>query len=234
MKKLKNLVIPKHIAFIMDGNGRWAKRRGLPRYVGHKYGADALKPVIRRCLELNVETISFFAFSTENWNRPQKEVDEIMRLTKELIADCLQSLLKYGCRMVHSGDIDPVPPELKSVLLEIIEKTAHCKNHTLNLCFNYGGRGEIVSAVNKMMQEDVKVITEKSFVKYLQHAELSEPDIVVRTSGENRISNFMLWQMAYSELYFPKIHWPDMNAKMVDKIVKVYNKRSRRFGAIKE
>jgi len=232
-KKLINLKIPRHIAFIMDGNGRWAKKRGLPRHVGHKYGADALKPVIKRCLEHGIETVSFFVFSTENWNRPQKEVDEIMRIMQEFIESSLKDFLEKDVRLIHSGNLDKVPASLATSLYDMIGKTAHCKTHTVNLCFNYGGRSEIVNAVNRILEQDVKVVTEKSFVNFLQHTDLSAPDIVVRTSGESRISNFMLWQMAYSELYFPKTHWPDMNAKIVDKIIKVYSKRDRRYGAIK-
>lgn len=231
-KKLSNLRIPKHIAFIMDGNGRWAKKRGLPRQAGHKVGVDVLKPVIKRCLEHGIETISFFAFSTENWNRPQDEVDEIMRLIKEFVVSSLPDFLEKDVRLVHSGSLDNVPAELAEALLNMIEKTAHCQKHTINLCFNYGGRSEIVAAVNRIIKEDVKVVTEKSFAKFLNNADLSDPDIIVRTSGENRISNFMIWQMAYSELYFPKTFWPDMSPKMVDKIIKVYSNRNRRFGAI--
>lgn len=232
-KKNSTLRIPKHIAFIMDGNGRWAKKRGLHRYMGHRKGIEILRPILKRCFELDVQTVSVFAFSTENWNRPQEEVDEIMRLATDFLKDSLSEFLEHGIKLIHSGNTDRLPQELKEALFDTIAKTSECKKHTVNICLNYGGRSEIVNAINGILKTDTKVITEKEFVNYLQHSDVSEPDIIVRTSGENRISNFMLWQAAYSEFYFTKTYWPDFTPKMVDKVVRVFNKRERRFGAIK-
>lgn len=236
-KKLENLKMPKHIAFIMDGNGRWAKNRGLPRKKGHVEGVEAMKRVLNRCNELGIECVSVFAFSTENWNRPQEEVDGIMNLLVKMFKSDGKTFVKNNVKVRHMGDIyaSVVPQKVKKAFLDIEEKTKNCTGSVFNVGFNYGGRADIVQAVNKIISEKKNEIDEKEFNSYLYTAGLPDPDLIVRTSGEQRISNFMIWQMAYSEFSFVMDkHWPDFCGDDVDDLIVEFNKRNRRFGAIKE
>lgn len=230
-KQTENENIPKHIAFIADGNGRWATEKGLPRFEGHKNGKDAIKKVIDRCFERNIETVSIFCFSTENFNRPKAEVDYIFDLFRKMKTDLQNSLIKRNSKFRLLGDVMLLPEDIRNLMQEITDATSSCTKHTLNLALAYGSRHEIVSAVNKLVEQGIKV-DEKTFSNYLYTAGLPDPDLIVRASGEQRLSNFMLYQAAYSEFYFPKKYWPDFDASTVDECIEVYQKRKRRFGKI--
>jgi len=215
--------LPRHIAFIMDGNGRWASARGLARKFGHEAGAKAVMRAVERCAELGIKVVSFYAFSTENWGRSEEEVKGIFDIARGFSYD---KLIQNGVRVVTMGDVTKFPKDLQDKLAEVIAKTKDNTKITVNLCINYGGRAEIIRAVNNAK----KPVTEESFKEYLYGADLPDPDFIVRTSGEQRISNFMLYQMAYAELYFPKLFWPNVNAKFIDRCVAEFQKRKRRFG----
>lgn len=233
LKKVnKNLKVPSHIGFIMDGNGRWATKRGLPRQVGYKHGVDALKRVVERCAEYNIKTVSVFGFSTENWGRPQAEIDEIFRLIRDLVDTDLQFFIDRGIRILHMGNRSRVPADVLKAVDEAIEKTKNCTACTLNIGFDYSGRNEIVNACNSLIKAGKKEVGEEDISSALQTASLGDLDIVVRTSGEQRISNFMLWQLSYAELYFTNVYWPSFGAKDVDKVIEFYNSRNRRFGKV--
>lgn len=231
-KKINPEKMPRHIAFIMDGNGRWAKRRGLPRKIGHKFGYEKMKVVTKRCVDLGIEVCSFYAFSTENWNRPQDEIDEIFRLIRENMHNDTPLFMEWNVRVATMGDVTRFPRDLQDKLAEIMEQTKNNTGCVMNLCINYGGRADIIHAIKKI--KDTSKVTEADFDKLLYGADLPPPDLVVRTSGERRISNFMMWQMAYSELLFIKPHWPDISDKIIDACVIDYQKRDRRFGKIKK
>jgi undecaprenyl diphosphate synthase len=226
--------LPKHVAFIMDGNGRWAKKRGMPRVYGHKIGANALVRVVRRADELGLKIVSFYAFSTENWNRPKAEVDEIFRLIKQGLKSKRNSFVKRNMKLKVVGDISKLPPDLTKLIEQVEEQTKNNTGLIVNIALNYGGRAEIVQAVNKILKDGLNQVDEKTFASYLQTADIADPDLVIRTSGEQRLSNFMMYECAYSELYFPKKHWPSFNAKEVDKAIVEFQKRNRRFGKIVE
>lgn len=223
--------IPRHIAFIADGNGRWATKRGLPRSEGHKKGKDAIKKVIVRCFERNIQVVSIFCFSTENFKRPKDEIDYIFDLFVKMKEKLKESLLERDAKLRLVGDQSMLPKNVQDSMEEIVDATKNCSSHVLNLCLAYGSRHEIVSAVNKLIERGIKV-DEETFSSFLDTAGFPDPDLIVRASGEQRLSNFMLWQSAYSEFYFPKKYWPDFDAKMVDECISVYQKRKRRFGKI--
>jgi undecaprenyl diphosphate synthase len=222
--------VPKHIAFIMDGNGRWAKKRGLPRKFGHKEGVKALQKIIEGCKNRGVEICSFYAFSTENWKRPQEEIEEIFSLVEKFAKEELSKYVDKGYRVTYMGDITKLPENTQSALKEIKEKGSSNSGMIVNIAINYGGRDEIVRAVNKVLQSGIKQIDEQMLSDCMYTAGIPDPDIIVRTSGEERLSNFMLWQSAYSELLFIDDLWPDVNEKTVDYIIECYSKRNRRFG----
>ena len=230
-KELNNENIPKHIAFIADGNGRWATERGLPRFEGHKAGKETIKRVLDRCFERGVETVSLYCFSTENFNRPKEEVEYILNLFRSM-KDIGSSLIKRDARFHLMGDLSMLPSDIQEQMISITNQTKDCKSHILNFGFAYGGRHEIVSAVNNLIKDGVKVVTEETFEKYLYTAGIPDPDLIVRASGEQRLSNFMLYQAAYSEFYFPPKYWPDFDEKVVDECIEAYQKRKRRFGKI--
>ena len=213
----------RHIAFIMDGNGRWATRRGFTRSVGHKYGYEKMKMVIKHCADRGIEVCTIFAFSTENWNRPKDEIDTIFTLIRENMHRDIPLFMDWNVRVTSMGDLTRFPKDLYDKLQEVIEQTKNNTGMTFNLCANYGGRDDIRQAVAKGGQD---------FEKFLYGAELPPPDFIVRTSGEQRVSNFMLWQMAYSEFMFIKPYWPAITPKLVDKCIKEYGKRKRRFGKV--
>ena len=224
--------LPQHVAFIMDGNGRWAKRRGLPRNFGHMMGYARMVRVVKHCANIGIPVVSIYAFSTENWKRPQAEIDEIFRIVRENMERDIPIFNENGIRVVTMGDITKFPDDLQQSLVKTVESTKNNNRCTLNLCVNYGGRDEIVRAVNKIISNDIKLISEEDFSKHLWNFELPDPDLVVRTSGEQRVSNFMLWQMAYSEFLFVREHWPSMNERLVNKCISAFQKRNRRFGKI--
>ena len=230
MKKLQK--IPSHIAIIMDGNGRWATKRGLPRNYGHKEGINAIERIVLACLNFDIKYCSFFAFSTENWKRSSDEINGIFDLIREYLLKEDNIFLKNQIKVESIGVLEPFPKDLVEALVDLKEKTKNFNKLTVVFALNYGGRDDIVRAVNKFLNENKKDITEKEFLLALDTKDIPEPDIVLRTSGEMRISNFMLYQMAYSELFFPKIYWPDFNEKHLYKILKKYQKRNRRFGGL--
>ncbi len=234
LKKLNPNNLPVHVAFILDGNGRWAKRRGMPRPMGHKAGIIACKETVKNCLDLGIKVVSYYAFSTENWNRPQEEIDTIFSLLRDFIKNDLDDVFANDVKLVVSGDYTKFPQDLVEELELNMEKTKNNTKLILNLCINYGGRPEIIRAINNIIASGVKQVDEKLVSSYLYTANLPDPDFVVRTSGENRISNFMLWQNAYAEFYFPKVLWPDFNKKELIKALIEYQGRNRRFGKIVE
>ena len=222
-----------HLAIIMDGNGRWAIKRGKPRLFGHKAGIESFKRVIKACGELGIGVLSVFAFSTENWTRPQEEVDGIMNLITEFCEQDLDNAITNGVKVVTMGDLSKLPQRLQDSVNYVIEKTKNNNKLILNIGINYGARAEILRAVNNIIKDGIKECDEQTFNSYLYTANLPDPDLIIRASGEKRLSNFMLYQCAYSEFYFPKVHWPDFNKKVIEKAIKVYQKRNRRFGGLK-
>ncbi len=229
--KIKN--IPKHIGIIMDGNGRWATLQGLSRNMGHKEGINAVDRTINALIKFGVKVVSFFAFSTENWKRSEEEVNGIFNLTRDFLHSKRNNFKERGVRITTIGELSPFPEDLKKELDKTKEDTKNNDKLIVNLALNYGGRADIVRAVNNLIDKGATKVTEQDILENLYTGELPEPDFVIRTSGEERISNFMLYQMAYSELYFPKVLWPNFNERHLRKALKVYSKRNRRYGGIK-
>lgn len=227
MEKILN--VPNHIAIIMDGNGRWAKNQNKPRVFGHKAGANTLRKIMEYCNKIGVTYLTVYAFSTENWKRSQEEVDALMFLFKSYIKSERENLLKNKIRFMVSGREEGVNPSLMEAIKELEEATSKDYEMTLNIAFNYGGRAEITDAVNKILKEGKASITEEEFSKYLYN-DIPDPDFVIRTSGEFRISNFLLWQIAYSEIYITDKYWPDFDEVEMEKAILSYSKRERRFG----
>ena len=229
--KMKNFKVDdhlKHIAFIMDGNGRWAKSRSLPRNVGHKYGAKAFENVVKSCHEFGVKNVTVYAFSTENWSRPKKEIDAIMELLDSYIDRAYE---QKDIRYVFVGDKSVLSDELKSKMINLEEATKNYEN-ILNIAFNYGGRAEIVNACNTLICKGASSINEEDISSNLYTSHCPDPDLIVRTANEQRISNFLLWQCAYSEFYFTKVLWPDFDKKELYKAIQSFYKRKRRFGGL--
>lgn len=217
-----------HIAFIMDGNGRWAKSRGLPRSLGHKQGAIAFEKIVRECSRLGIKTVTVYAFSTENWRRPKEEVDAIMALLSDYIE---RAQSEDGTRYVFLGDKSVLSDDLRTKMQEL-EISSENREYTLNIAFNYGGRAELVNAFNELSREGKDNITENDVSAHLYTRASKDPDLIVRTANEYRISNFLLWQCAYSELYFTDVCWPDFDEKELHKAIKSFYQRKRNFGAI--
>ena len=227
MEKILN--VPNHIAIIMDGNGRWAKNQNKPRVFGHKAGANTLRKIMEYCNKIGVTYLTVYAFSTENWKRSQEEVDALMFLFKSYIKSERENLLKNKIRFMVSGREEGVNLSLMEAIKELEEVTSKDYEMTLNIAFNYGGRAEITDAVNKILKDGKTSITEEEFSKYLYN-DIPDPDFVIRTSGEFRISNFLLWQIAYSEIYITDKYWPDFDEVEMEKAILSYSKRERRFG----
>ena len=231
--------IPQHIAIIMDGNGRWAKKRGLPRIKGHEEGVEAADRVVNESLRLGIKYLTLFAFSTENWNRPKDEVEFIFHLVGDFFKKKIDSMIKKGVRIRVIGRKDNLPGWLLETLNDSEDKTKNGKNLTANIALNYGGRYDILQAVKKVAasykngEVAIDKITEDYFSKYLLTEGQPDPDLLIRTSGEYRISNYLLWQLAYAEFYFTNTLWPDFNADELNKAIQEYSNRDRRFGAIK-
>ena len=221
----------RHIAFIMDGNGRWAERRGMPREYGHKHGANALKKVIKRCAEHGIEAATFYAFSTENWKRPKKEVDALMNLLSGYLDEVIASIDKNDIKYHFIGDVSVLNENLCKKIEEIEKKSAE-KKYIVNVAFNYGSKSELVMAYNKLASMGKTSITESDIDGALYTSESPDLDLLVRTGGEFRLSNFLLWQAAYAELCFTDVLWPDMDASEVDRVIETFNKRKRRFGGL--
>lgn len=223
----------KHIAFIMDGNGRWAKQRLMPRKYGHSEGVKAMKRVIEAADEYGIETVSFYAFSTENWSRPQDEVESLFKMVDKFAKDELEYYAEKGYRVRIMGDISRLPESTANALNSIIKRTAKNTGLTVNIGLNYGGRDEIIRAVNKLI-ESGKPVTMDSLSTALDTSGMPDPDVIVRSAGEQRLSNFMLWQAAYSEFIYRKEYWPSFDKDILKCIIEEYSTRDRRFGKIKE
>ena len=221
----------RHIAFIMDGNGRWANKRGMPREYGHKRGAETFRKILRRCCELRIMASTYYVFSTENWKRPQDEVDAILKLLCEYLDECEKEIAKNDVRFVFLGDISVFDEEIQRKI-RYIEDVSKDHSHIASLALNYGGRAEITNAVNKLIASGAQSVTEDDINNALYTKDSPELDLIVRTGGDLRISNFLLWQTAYAEFYFTDKLWPDLEPDDVDKIVENFTARSRRFGGV--
>jgi undecaprenyl diphosphate synthase len=226
--------IPTHIAIIMDGNGRWAAARGLPRLAGHRAGTENLRRVIRACVEFGIQYLTIYAFSTENWGRPKEEVDGLMQIVEDVIDKELGELDKEGVQLRHIGRLEHVNPSLRDKVLSAVELTKNNTRLKLNIAFNYGGRDEIVCGIRAMLNNGVKPedVNEQLISQYMFTAGIPDPDLIVRTSGEMRISNFLIWQSAYSEWYVTNSYWPDFDKEELRKALVDYNQRERRFGRL--
>ena len=258
------LVIPKHIAIIMDGNGRWAKKRGKIRLEGHRAGANSLEKILRHAGNIGVKYLTVYAFSTENWKRPEKEVNGLMDLFAKYLDKEKKTLKKQGVKLLVTGAKENISQKLTKKIEETENYLADCENIVFNIAFNYGGRREIVDAVNKVLQSKILAseqfnnennrlnitekivngfvdkkenlenlkITEEDFSKFMYRPEIPDPELVIRTSGEFRISNFLLWEIAYSEFYITDVFWPDFDENELDKAILSFNKRDRRYGGL--
>lgn len=224
--------IPTHIGIIMDGNGRWAISRGLPRLAGHRAGTENLRRIIRACVEFGIKYLTIYAFSTENWGRPTEEVKGLLNIFEDVLKKELKELNKEGVRLRHIGRLDRLQPSFRKKVLNAIEITKNNDRLILNIAFNYGGRDEIVCAIQKMIEDGVKPqeVTDELVAKYLFTAGVPDPDLIIRTSGEMRVSNFLIWQGAYSEWYFPATYWPDFDKEELRKALIEYSSRDRRYG----
>ncbi|MFA6430789.1 MAG: isoprenyl transferase [Candidatus Margulisiibacteriota bacterium] len=227
--------IPQHIAVIMDGNGRWAKKRFLPRIAGHKEGAESVRVVLKTCAELGVKYLTVYAFSTENWARPKGEVSFLMGLFSRMIERELEELNKSGVKLQFLGRLNKFPADLRKKMNAAMELTAENKKITLSVLVNYGGRAEIVDAFKEMTNDELpnERINEETVNKYLYTRDLPDPDLLIRTANEMRVSNFLLWQIAYAEIYITQTLWPDFRKKQLIEAVEAYQKRERRFGKVK-
>ncbi len=226
--------LPRHVAIIMDGNGRWAQSRGLSRRAGHSAGTENIRQVIETFAEYGIPYLTLYAFSTENWTRPRAEVNTLMRLIGRVIKREIQALHENGVRLVHIGRLDPLPQDTKRKVLDAIELTKDNQGLTVAVAFNYGGRAEIVEAAREIMAEGIppERVDEDLFAAHLYTAGLPDPDLIIRTAGEMRLSNFLLWQAAYAEYYSTPTYWPDFNRAEIDRALIAYEQRERRFGGI--
>ena len=228
--------VPQHVAIIMDGNGRWAKARGLPRLAGHRAGTENLRTIIRTGAKFGIKYLTLYAFSTENWSRPKAEISGLMHILADVIDRELQELHQEGARLLHIGHLEGLPENLKRKVRDAIELTKDNRRITIIIAFNYGGRDEIIHAIKNMIKDDVKPedVDEALVSSYLFTRDVPDPDLVIRTSGELRTSNFLTWQTVYSEWYFPQVYWPDFNEDELRKALEDYAERDRRFGGLKE
>jgi undecaprenyl diphosphate synthase len=232
--------VPRHIGIILDGNGRWARKRGLPRTAGHRAGTDATRKIVRACGELGVSYLTVYVFSSENWGRPKIEVSMLMELLVEMTRREIENLNANNVRLQTVGDISRLPSKTKKALLDGIETTKNNTGLTLVLAVSYGGRAEIVTAAKRIAAEAARdpgllaKLDEKVFSRYLYTADIPDPELIVRTGGECRISNFLLWQAAYAELYITDVLWPDFDKECLVKAIEEFNRRDRRFGKVKE
>lgn len=231
--------VPRHIAIILDGNGRWAKKRGLPRKAGHAAGAETFRRIATYCKNIGVEYLTVYAFSTENWKRPEDEVSAIMKLLGRYLQEAIDTMEKDHIRMHFFGDVSALTPELRAMVEETNRISEKYSGFQANICFNYGGRDEIVNAAKRYARDYAEgradgELTEEQFSGYLYSAGVPDPDLLIRPGGEQRISNFLLWQCAYAEFYFTDVLWPDFSPEELDRAVAVFNGRDRRFGGVKE
>jgi undecaprenyl diphosphate synthase len=233
---LTGLAIPTHVAIIMDGNGRWAKQHGWPRQAGHRAGVENLRRVIDACVEFGIKILTIYAFSTENWGRPETEVRGLMRIFSRVLDQELPELNAQGVCLHHLGDLTGIDPKLQKKVLKALELTKDNDRLILNVAFNYGGRSEILHAVRQMLADNVSPseLSEELFSSYLFTRGLTDPDLVIRTSGELRVSNFLIWQAAYAEFYPAEEYWPDFGREQLHKALVAYSERDRRFGLVEE
>ena len=230
--------LPRHIAIILDGNGRWAKKRGLPRTAGHAVGAETFRKIALYCREIGVEYLTVYAFSTENWKRSEEEVGTIMKILNKYLLEAIETMERDQIRMKVLGDISGLSKELQNLVTETDEISTHYKGFQANLCINYGGRDEIVHAAEQYAKacaegREAGPLTEEKFSSYLYSAGIPDPDLLIRPGGEQRISNFLLWQCAYAEFYFTDVLWPDFSPEELDKAIAVFQSRDRRYGGVK-
>lgn len=228
-----------HIAFIMDGNGRWAKERNLPRYLGHKEACNRIIEVFDFCKEYNIKVMSFYAFSTENWKRPKSEINHLFQYLEIFFKKQIDKLIADGAKIIISGDISRLPLKTQKTCLNAIDKTKNCQNYVMNICLNYGGRDEILRAAKLIAKDykediiDIDNLSINDFEKYLYTHDLPNVDLMIRTSGEERLSNYLLWQNAYAEFVFTKTKWPDFKKDAFLDCLEEFNKRNRRYGGLK-
>lgn len=228
--------LPRHVAIIMDGNGRWAKSRKKPRLYGHKVGADSVRDIVETCREIGIRYLTLYAFSSENWQRPAQEVTGLMSILKRYLEAELPRMQKNDIRLMSIGNRQRLPESVREVLVNAIEVTAGNSQLTLNLALSYGGRDELVRAVKKIVQScrdghlDVEAISEETISEHLDTAAMPDPDLLIRTGGEARLSNFLLWQLSYAEIYFTEIMWPDFRREIFLQALQNYQARERRFG----
>ncbi len=227
-----NSSLPVHVAFIMDGNGRWADRHGLPRLEGYRVGVEKIRPLLKYLKQSGINYVSLYAFSTENWNRPKDEVKGIFSILESIIDKESRELHKNGVRICHFGCSERLTPSLQEAIKKAVELTANNKNMTLGVALDYGGRAEILNAVQRIIRDGIppENIDEPIFERYLYTAGFPDVDLLIRTSGEIRTSNFLIWQAAYSEYYFTPVLWPDFDEKELEKALQAYSQRNRRFG----
>ena len=225
-------VLPDHLAIIMDGNGRWAKKRGLPRSYGHKVGTENVRKIVKYCSKIGIKYLTVYAFSTENFKRPQDEVGTLMKLLIEYFNKETDELKQNGVRLNIIGDIEAFAPEVREAIYNGIEKTKDCTKLVFTIALAYGARAELVRAIKSMIRDGITEIDEKTVSDYLYTADMPDPDFIIRTSGEERLSNFLLYQAAYSEFYFTDCLWPDFGEVEFDKAMEEYAKRNRRFGGV--
>ena len=226
--------IPRHVAIIMDGNGRWAQRRHLPRLVGHRQGTNNIHPIVEACEDLGIAVLTLYAFSTENWGRPEDEVNGLMKIFLEIHRRETQALHRKGVHVRHVGSLEGVSPSLQEAIRDAEELTCKNRGLVLNFAFNYGGRAEIVHAVRALIEEGARPedVTEETISRHLHTGGLPDPDMVIRTAGEMRLSNFLIWQAAYAEYYFIDKLWPDFKAEDLRKAVEAYSARKRKYGRL--
>jgi len=231
--------LPRHIAIILDGNGRWAKKRGLPRTAGHKVGAETFRTIATYCRDIGIDYLTVYAFSTENWKRPQEEVETIMGLLKNYLLEAIDTMERDNVRLHFMGDMTPLTEELKELVERCNAISAGLTGCQCNICINYGGRAEIVHAARDFAKDCAAGaakpddLTEESFGKYLYSADIPSPELLIRPGGEQRLSNFLLWQCAYAEFYFTDVLWPDFSKEELHRAIAAYQRRDRRFGAVK-
>ncbi len=232
--------IPEHVAIILDGNGRWAKSKGLPRNAGHTAGAKNVETICEAAHDMGIKYLTLYAFSTENWNRPETEVNALMNLLESYLKNCIRTADKNNMRVRVIGEIGRLSEKFQDRIKELEEASSHNTGLNLTIAINYGSRDEMIRAMKHMMEDQnagkltIDDVTAECFSSYLDTKELPDPDLMIRTSGEQRLSNYLLWQLAYSEFYFTDVPWPDFNKKELELAVKAYNKRDRRFGGLTE
>jgi undecaprenyl diphosphate synthase len=232
--------VPNHIAIILDGNGRWAKSKGMPRNYGHAQGSKNVEMICEEAYKMGVNYLTVYAFSTENWSRPQEEVDALMKLLRNYMKTCLKTAEKNRMCVKVLGDKSGLDEDIQSRIAELEEATKENDGLHFQIALNYGSKDEMMRAMNHLLEdrESGKIekapVTEELFERYLDTAGIPDPDLLIRTSGEQRISNFLLWQLAYAEFYFAEVHWPDFSKEELIKAIEVYNSRDRRYGAVKE